>query len=117
MDSGRVGTASTRAYLWSGTNIYVRAASITFATGFGTPLPTMSNLASSRLWHGWLNFDPALQIADWGALATIPAPMPAPVGLQNASALQGALILSEGADPPLIVDDSYGRLTTHAWRL
>ena len=100
-------------YLWSGTNIYTGGKYV--RDGVWDASANDEQLGIVPVMARLVELDPALQIADWGALATIPAPMPAPVGLQNASALQGALN-SLGADPPLIVDDSYGRLTTAAVR-
>jgi lysozyme family protein len=105
-------------YLWAGTSIYTRSK----FTGDGVfdanavdeqlgVIPMMFRIVELRP-------DLALPVAFPAApmqiaAAVVPPPMATPVGLRDAGDVQRALN-SLGCDPPLTVDDSYGRETRRA---
>jgi lysozyme family protein len=103
-------------YLWAGTNIYTGGKYVADGVWDSSAddkqlgvIPIMFRIVQLRP-------DLALPSAFPAAVASItpPAPpMPPPIGLHDAGALQ-ASFNSLGADPPLTVDHSYGRETRRA---
>jgi lysozyme family protein len=105
-------------YLWAGTNIYSGGKYV--ADGVWDPnaidqqlgvIPMMARIIQLR---PNLKLPLAFQPGD-AVASTVPIaqPAPPPIGLHGAAALQRALN-ARGADPQLVVDDSYGRGTRFA---
>lgn len=109
-------------YLFAGTNLY-SAGKFTSDHGFSPGavdeqlgvMPVILRLVELRPALALVGPTPGLAqaVALPIAPAAISPPAPAPQGLQNAAALQGALN-TLGADPQLAVDGNYGRQTKRA---
>jgi len=104
-------------YLWAGTSNYIKGK---FTSDHGyDPNEVDTQLGVIPIMYRIVQLRPdlALPMAFPGLMGATPivAPMPAPIGLHDAEALQTALN-KLGADPQLTVDGNYGRMTRNAVR-
>lgn len=100
-------------YLWAGSNDYTVGKFVADDKFSRSAVDTQLGIIPMMLRIVQLRSDLALPILLPSQVLTSappPAPQPAPEGLQDAAALQTALN-SLGVDPPLTVDDNYGRET------
>ena len=103
-------------YLWAGTNIYTRG-KFTADHGYD-PNAEDEQLGVIPMMYQIVQFRPDLALpvafpSHTMPMQAIPAPMAPPAGVHDAADLQRALN-ALGADPPVAVDDSYGRETRRA---
>lgn len=99
-------------YLWAGTNIYTGGKYI--ADGVWSASAIDSQLGVVPVMFAMVQLRPSLTLPIAFPSTTVtPTPQAAPLGLRNVKALQVALN-SLGANPPLSVDDNYGRMTRRA---
>jgi lysozyme family protein len=101
-------------YNWAGTNVYSLGKYV--ADGVFDPNHADTQLGVVPVARTMALMDKSLDLPGWpdAAAGGPPAPpMPAPVGLHDAAALQ-ATLNKLGVDPPLVVDGSYGRRTRTA---
>jgi lysozyme family protein len=106
-------------YLWAGSNIYTGGKYVADGVWSASAIDSQLGVIPIMFQIAALRPDLALPLPFPGTtnvVSTPPVvdpPMPAPEGLQDAAALQNALN-KLGADPVLVVDDSYGRQTKRA---
>jgi lysozyme family protein len=102
-------------YVWAGTDQYTGGKYV--ADGVWDPSAIDQQLGTAALMWAMLQISPSLGaiLADAAPPIAPPhvLPLPVPVGLQDAAWIQAALN-ELGADPQLVVDGSYGRMTRAA---
>jgi len=101
-------------YLWAGSNIYTGGKYIADGPNGWSETAVDSQLGVIPIMFRMVELRPLLTLPiAYPSATTAPTPQAAPVGLRNAKALQVALNRL-GANPPLDVDDNYGRMTRRA---
>jgi lysozyme family protein len=103
-------------YLWSGSNIYTGGKYI--ADGVWSASTADQQLGVIPIMKRIVEMRPDLELphpfpSATDAPTSPPTPAPVPEGHRDAAALQAALN-TLGADPQLVVDDNFGRMTRHA---
>jgi lysozyme family protein len=99
-------------YLWACTNHYSRGKYV--SDGVWNPNVADSQIGIVPVMFRMVELRPSLSLSNaFPSSSSAPMPQAAPVALKDARALQAALN-TLGANPQLVVDDSYGRMTRRA---